>query len=256
MAYEVIVLGGSGTFPAPGAACSGYLLRSGETALWVDCGPGSFANLQRHIKPSELRAIVLTHTHLDHIVDLYPFLYQLRYGPEASEPGGFPVYAPAGAAEFVGRIASNEGPSGDPTFGGYLSFLPINATLIATVGDFELRFCRTRHPVETYALRATANSRAVAYTADTGPDMGVTNFCWGANLIICEATSQKAKNEVPDVHMTAAEAGELATRACTSQLLLTHLVPGLDPAVSREQAAREFRGEIDVASDNLRILVY
>ncbi|MEA2501276.1 MAG: hypothetical protein QOD01_1387, partial [Actinomycetota bacterium] len=45
MPFQVIVLGGSGTFPAPGAACSGYLFRSASTNLWIDTGPGTFANL-------------------------------------------------------------------------------------------------------------------------------------------------------------------------------------------------------------------
>lgn len=252
MAYQVIVLGGSGTFPAPGAACSGYLFRSATTNIWVDCGPGSFANLQRHIKPSEVNAIVLSHTHLDHVVDLFPFLYNIRYGPEATGPQGLPVYAPEGAAELLSSLGS----PGDPTFGGYLDFRTITSTLIPDIGDFELRFWRTRHPVETYAVRLTTNSQAVAYTADTGSEASVSNFVWGANLLIAEASLQAPSKEMAAVHMTAQEAGEMATRACVSQLLLTHLVPGLDPKVSLEQAAREFRGEIAVATDNLKILVY
>jgi ribonuclease BN (tRNA processing enzyme) len=255
MAYEVIVLGGSGTYPSPGSACSGYLFRSPTTRLWVDCGPGSFGNLQRHVKPGELTGIVLTHLHLDHVVDLYPFLYAIRYGPEAGEPSGLPVYAPAGAADFLGRLASLD-PGGDPTFGGYLAFHEIGESVIATIGDMELRFCRTRHPVETYAVRVTTNAQAVAYTADTGPSQAVTNFVWGANLLIAEASFQRSSKEKAELHMTATEAGAMATQACVSQLLLTHLGPGLDPAASLEQARREFRGEVGVASDNLRIIVY
>lgn len=252
MAYEVIVLGGSGTFPAPGAACSGYLFKTANTRLWVDCGPGSFANLQRHVKATDLTAIVLSHLHLDHVVDLYPFLYAIRYGPEASAPAGLPVYAPAGAPAFLGALL----PDGDPTFGGYLSFVEINEKLIPDIGDFELRFCRTRHPVECYAIRATAEARTVAYTADTGPSRTVIDFVWGANLLIAEASLQKTSKELQELHMTASEAGEVAFQCQVSHLLLTHLVPGLDPAVSKQMAAREYRGEIDVASDNLRILVY
>lgn len=255
MPSELIVLGGSGTFPAPGAACSGYLFKSGTTNVWVDCGPGSFANLQRHIAVGDLGGIVLSHMHLDHVVDLYPFLYALRYGPGAEGPKGLPVYAPKGAAEFLGRLVS-DAEGGDPTFGGYLTFHEIEDLIIPMVGDIELRFCRTRHPIETYAIRLTANAQAVAYTADTGPSAAVTNFIWGANLLVAEASLHQATKQSVDVHMSAAQAGEMATNGCVSQLLLTHLVPGLDPAVSLQLAQREFRGEILVASDNLRILVY
>jgi ribonuclease BN (tRNA processing enzyme) len=48
----------------------------------------------------------------------------------------------------------------------------------------------------------------------------------------------------------------MAAQAQVTQLALTHLVPGLDPNVSIEQARREYRGEIHVACDSLRLLVY
>ena len=39
----------SGTYAGPGGACSGYLVRGGDTSVWVDTGPGTLANLQRHV---------------------------------------------------------------------------------------------------------------------------------------------------------------------------------------------------------------
>lgn len=250
MPYEVVVLGGSGTFPAPGAACSGYLFRSGATTIWVDMGPGTFANLQRHIDPAQVNAILLSHLHLDHCADFFPYTYWKRFGPGKAAPP-MDVYAPAGAPKLLGQFAG-----GDPTFEGQINFKEINATLIETIGDFELRFCRTRHPVETYAIRALANSQTVVYTADTGPSRPVTDFVWGANLLIAEASVQETSKSMADLHMSATEAGQMAAQAQVTQLALTHIVPGLDPKVSIEMAAREYRGEIHTTSDNLRIIVY
>lgn len=250
MAIEVIVLGGSGTFPAPGAACSGYLFRSGGTTLWVDAGPGTFANLQRHIDPGAVDAIVLTHMHLDHVTDLFPYSYWKRFGPGKAAPV-MDVYAPAGSGEYLGQLAG-----GDPTFEGTLQFKEIDSTLIQEIGEFELRFARTRHPVETYAVRALAKNHTIAYTSDTGPSRPVTDFVWGANLLIAEASNQQGSKETADLHMSAAEAGEMAAQACVTQLALTHIVAGLDPRVSIEQASRTFRGEVHTTSDNLRLIVY
>jgi len=250
MPVEVTVLGGSGTFPAPDAACSGYLFRSGETALWIDAGPGSFANLQRHVDPAELSAIVLSHLHLDHCTDLFPYSYWKRYGPGKTAPP-IDVYAPPDAPELLGHLAG-----GDPTFEGHVTFKPIDHTLILELGEFELRFCRTRHPIETYAIRIKCGAQVVAYTADTGPNRPVLDFVWGANLLIAEASNQKATAESAPLHMSAAEAGEMAAQACVSQLALTHIVPGLDHKVSIEQASQVFRGEVITTSDNQRITVY
>src|SRR5262249_22663217 len=66
---ELTVLGCSGSFGAPPAgACSGYLVRHGSTAIWMDCGNGTFAHLQEHVSVDELDAVVITHEHPDHSV--------------------------------------------------------------------------------------------------------------------------------------------------------------------------------------------
>jgi ribonuclease BN (tRNA processing enzyme) len=84
----------------------------------------------------------------------------------------------------------------------------------------------------------------------------VTDFAWGANLLIAEASNQQASKETAGLHMSAREAGEMAAQAQVTQLALTHIVPGLDPKVSIKQAAQEYRGEIHATSDNLRLMVY
>ena len=65
---ELTVLGCSGSYGAPaGGACSSYLVRAGDTTVWLDCGNGSFANLQQHARVEDLTAVVITHAHPDHI---------------------------------------------------------------------------------------------------------------------------------------------------------------------------------------------
>ena len=69
---ELTVLGCSGSYGAPaGGACSGYLVRAGDASIWMDCGNGTFAHLQQHLEIEDLTAVVLTHGHPDHCVDIY-----------------------------------------------------------------------------------------------------------------------------------------------------------------------------------------
>src|SRR5918997_941467 len=93
MGLKVTVLGCSGSYPGPGSACSGYLVEDDSTKLWLDAGSGTLANLQRHIDPADLDAVVLSHEHPDHWTDLEGFQHVLRF---ILEQQGFPVYAPAG----------------------------------------------------------------------------------------------------------------------------------------------------------------
>ena len=69
MSTSLTVLG-STPYPRPGEPCSGYLIRSQQAAVWVDCGSGTFAALQEHVDPADLDAIWLSHLHPDHCADL------------------------------------------------------------------------------------------------------------------------------------------------------------------------------------------
>ena len=70
MALTLTVCGCTGSYPGPDAACSGYLISSGDTHVLLDAGPGVLAAMQHHITIAELSAVVLTHAHTDHWTDL------------------------------------------------------------------------------------------------------------------------------------------------------------------------------------------
>src|SRR5438105_15540802 len=96
MGVTLTVLGCSGSFPAAGGACSGYLVDDGTTRMWMDAGSGTLANLQRHVAVDAVDGVVLSHEHPDHWTDLESFVIALRTlgGRE-----GVPVFAPAGLRE-------------------------------------------------------------------------------------------------------------------------------------------------------------
>ena len=70
MSFTVTVLGSSGSYASEDNPCTGYLLRSDEATVLLDCGPGTLGPLQREISLAELDAIVVTHCHPDHWLEL------------------------------------------------------------------------------------------------------------------------------------------------------------------------------------------
>ena len=60
---KLTVLGRHGPFPAPGGACSGYLVQAGDTALVLELGPGSLSNLRRIYPNINVDGILLSHLH-------------------------------------------------------------------------------------------------------------------------------------------------------------------------------------------------
>jgi len=250
--FEVTVLGSSGTYPTPDAPTTGFLLRSGESNVWLDAGTGTFANLQRHTNFFDLDAVVLSHLHLDHILDLYPFYYALRYSKESKGPRGMKVYAPAGARERLEPLASSGGIH-HAGFEGFLDFHSIASGDKLNIGDFAFTFQQSIHPVETLGMRIEAGGKTLAYTADTGPSPELTKLAAGADVLIAEASMQEQQDNMTEVHMTAEQAGELAAQARVGWLVLTHIVPGLDHFKSLKQAAAKFGGVVVPAAPNMKI---
>lgn len=239
MALTITVLGCDGTYAGPGGACSGYLLRSATTAIWLECGPGSLANLQRHVPLAELDGIVVSHTHPDHWLELPVAANALRYGLGALDAGIALHWTEQTASRF--GVLSHR--PAEPTF------LPtvISDGARETIGDIALTYVRTDHPVETLSVRADHGGSTIAYSADTGDGWDLADLGPGIDLAVIEATLDE--HEADEVqHLTAGQAGRKAREAGVTSLLLTHLAPGSDPDRRRTDAAAAFDGPIDVAA--------
>lgn len=237
MSLSITVLGCSGTYAGPGGACSGYLVQTAATNLWLDCGPGSFANLQRHIDLADLAGIVCSHSHPDHWMELPVAVNAFRYGldrPDAAIPL---LWTAATAAMF----ATVSGRPPEPTFASQV----IDETAHVRIGDIDLTFSRTDHPVETLAVRADGGGGSIAYSADTGDDWSLASLGPGIDVAVIEATLDTPTPGIQ--HLTATQAGSLATDADVASLVLTHLAPGSDPTARRIEAATAFDGPIAVA---------
>jgi ribonuclease BN (tRNA processing enzyme) len=229
------VLGCSGTYAAPGGACSGYLVGDGLTRLWVDAGPGTLANLQHHVGFHAVDALVLTHEHPDHWTDLEGFFNVCRF---VAERRGVPVFAPTGLQERTYQPT-------DPVF----AWQDVDDGDQVEVGSLSLSFSRTDHPPPTMAVRIDAGGRSLGYSADTGPEWSLEALGTGVDLALCEA-SLSSPLEGTMQHLSARQAGASARAAGAGRLVLTHLWPTLDPATSRREGSEAFEAPVEVATVN------
>ena len=238
---ELTVLGCSGSYGGPPAgACSGYLVRSGSTLIWLDCGNGTFAHLQEHIAVDQLTAVVLTHEHPDHCVDLYGLHVLYRYGLERE---GLPVFAPKGLGEHLGTLVGGD-------WGDTFEWNDVDDGDSAKIDGLQLRFSRTDHPPPTYAVEFTNQSKRLVYTADTGPGWTVGAFGEGADLVLSEATYLHDDRPAP-LHLSALQAGTAAREAKARRLVITHLWPRVDRVRSVFEASEAFGDVVTLAAPHL-----
>lgn len=245
---KLTVLGMSGTWPPAGGATCGYLLSHEGTQIWLDAGSGTFARLQEHIEVSALAAMVITHGHPDHFVDAIPCFYARHYGHLGAP--GLPFYSPAGFVDLMSLLVA-EGEK--DVMGEAYAFHTVADGDVFTVGPFTFTTFEMVHVgVNAMGFRIEAGGGVLAYTGDTGPCDAVVEMSRGADVLLAEATYQDANTLFP-FHMSATQVGEHAAAAGVPRVILTHLVPGLDPEVSRAEAAAVYDGVTDVAFTNMSV---
>lgn len=248
---RLTVLGSSGTFTGPGSVCSGYLVRTGEATILIDAGNGSTANLQQAVELEELDAIVISHKHADHCVDLIGLHHAVRaHGPAAT---GIPLYSPPGVAELLAELTSREAPY---VFEESFELQTVQAGDSFTVNDVRFRLFESVHPPPTLSMRLESDGAVLTYSADSAGGPQLVAAARGADLFLCEATWQgEPMDHPPGIHLTAEGAGRVATEAGVRRLLLTHVAGNLDRAVSLEEARRTWDGPLDVAVDGMTVEV-
>jgi ribonuclease BN (tRNA processing enzyme) len=241
MSLSVTILGCDGSYASAGGACSGYLVTSGATNVWVDCGPGSLANLQQHVSLEELSGIVVSHEHPDHWMELAVTLNAYRYFLKRS---GVPLFTTLGTLGKLEAVKNTPIPSA-------FAVHPITSGSSFDLDGVRFTCKVTDHPVETMSMRIEAGGRSLAYSADTGPGWELSSL-GEVDVALIEASLLHDQDGMAP-HLTTTQAGERARRAGAGHLVITHLPPGADPEAHRTQTAVAYGAEVQVAHPHLRI---
>ncbi|MGZ8583151.1 MAG: MBL fold metallo-hydrolase [Actinomycetota bacterium] len=245
---ELTVLGSAGTWPGPGGATCGHLLSHEGTHVWLDAGTGTFARLQEFIGIDDIAAIVITHGHTDHFIDVIPAFYARHYGGMGAP--NLPFYSPDGFVEGMTVLTSENGRN---VMAEAYDFRTVHGGDVFDVGSIRFTtFQMTHIGVNAVGYRIEAGGAVLAYTGDSGPCDEVIEMARDADLFVAEATYQDASSQA-FFHMSATQAAQHAKAAAAKRLMLTHILPTLDREVSRDEAAAAFDGVIDLAEDGTTV---
>jgi len=225
---RVTVVGCSGSFAGPSSPASSYLV------------------------PTSVDAVLLSHLHPDHCVDLCGLYVMRRYlpwrtqRPDARDRSDrIAVHGPTGTA---GRMA---GAYGDPEgvgMGAELDFRDLRDGHGFRTGPFAVTPRRVNHPGEAYGFRVEADGRVLCYTGDTDSCAALSPLMRGAALVLADCAFVDGRDGADGIHLSGSRAARAALDAGGVQrLMLTHLPPWNDPEVCRAQAAAVWPGAVELA---------
>ena len=245
---RLTVVGCAGSYPGPDSPASCYLVEHDGHSVVLDLGNGAFGPLQRHVDVLDVDAVVLSHLHADHCLDLTSYYVWRRYRPEGPAHA-IPVLGPTGSADRLARaydLPHTPGMHGEFYFRDHVE--------VTEIGPFRITTAPAAHPVEAYSIRVEAGGRSLVFSGDTGPTDTLVDLARGADLALFEASFLSRYEDLPpDLHLTAAQSAEHATRAGVQRLVLTHLVPWTPRDETQEEAAAAYDGELMLATSGLAL---
>ncbi len=253
---RLTILGGSAASPNTGMGCAGLLVQTEQTALVLDLGPGTLQELRRHADFRAVDAVLISHMHVDHVLDLLTLRHALAYNPVPA-PGPVPVWLPPGGKALLASATAPFDACDEPgRFDATVAVAEYDPARPLSIGDVTVTFAPAVHYIPAWATRVHAEgSSDLGYTGDTGPAARLEEFFAGVGVLVAEATLLDGGTGpiAERGSLTAREAGELAAASGAQTLLLTHMWEERGFTACREQAAGAFSGQILVARPGLSV---
>jgi ribonuclease BN (tRNA processing enzyme) len=244
---KLTIVGSGPAYTRRRLSSSCYLVEHGSAALLLDLGHGSFANLARRREPASLTAILVSHLHPDHHIDLVPLRHYLMYAPHPA--GHVALHAPADLRRRYDEL------NGEAGFLDVLGAEPALEPGTREIGPFRVTVGRVTHTDASFGFRvalARGNGRGLVYSGDCGRPEDLVALLRPGDVLLSEASFGNAAPVDEVEHLTSAQAGQAATDGGASRLLLTHV---LDENLRGAPggARRTFRGPVELARPGLQV---
>jgi ribonuclease BN (tRNA processing enzyme) len=245
-------VGCSGSFPAPDSPASCYLVEADDEQgrTWrvvLDLGSGALGPLQRYTALDGLDAVLLSHLHPDHYLDVCGLYVARQYMPGGPPESRLPVYGPRGTRERIRQAYGGDQAGLETSF----DVREFSDGVAVRIGPLTVTPYRVEHPVEAYGMRiaqqAGRRAEVLGYTGDTDTCDALLALSKGADVLLAEASFQEGRDLARGVHLTGLRAGRLAADAGCRRLVLTHVPVWTDPDVVVAEARSAFPGTVERA---------
>ena len=248
-ALDLDVLGAGPAYTdRPGASGAAYLVRSGDAAIVLDLGQGSFPRLAAALEPSGVTAVLVSHLHPDHFIDLVALRHYLRW--QFKPARRVRVLGPAG---LDGRLDALHG---EPGF--TAATLDVEALRPGHVGlgEIEVEAARVTHTSDSYGFRVTTGSgRGLVYSGDCGRAEDLDAIIRPGDTLLTEVSFGPGPVVQGAAHLDGPTVGALAVRTGVGQVLLTHLQMGFDREATVASVRARYTGPVTLVDPGDRFVI-
>lgn len=234
----------------PGARGAAYLVRHGTTAICLDLGQGAFTTLAGTLEPSTLDAVVISHLHPDHFVDLVALRHYLRW--EFEPVRRVLVIAPHGLDQRLDALHA------EPGFCAAALNVQVLAATTLTVGSLSVEAARITHTEDSYGFRVAVTDPVgpgIVYSGDCGRAEDLDVLVRAGDTLLAEVSFGPGPVAPGAQHLDGPAVGRLASRTNAGRVLLTHLQMGNDVEATLASVRTHYRGPVQLVepSDAIEI---
>lgn len=220
-----------------GATGAAYLLRMGSTAILLDLGQGAFPRLAGLLDPGDLDAVLISHLHPDHFIDLVSLRHFLRWGPKA--PRRVRVIGPDGLSDRLDALHD------EPGFTRATLDVEALAPGRMDIGSLTVEVAPVTHHAPSFGFRVAQDTRSgLVYSGDCGHAADLEALIRPGDALLAEVSFGPGPVPADAAHLDGPGVGELAARSGVARVLLTHLLMEFDPDETIASVRRAFSGSI------------
>ena len=247
--FQLDIVGAGPAFSdRPGSTGAAYLVRHGSTAILLDLGQGSFPRLAGLLDPASLDAVLISHLHPDHFIDLVPLRHYLRWGP--GQGRRVRVLGPGQLGERMDALHAEPGFSAAT-----LDIEPIGVGA-REIGTLQVRSARVTHTEDSYGFRvSTGNGPGLVYSGDCGRAEDLAALIEPGDVLLSEVSFGPGPVSADAAHLDGPAVGALAARTGVRRVVLTHLQMGFDEADTVASVRREFNLVVELAQPGDRFTI-